>query len=231
MKAVLTEEKATVYGSTDEHSISIATIHKGELLELGKVVRKGGKLFEKKPLRGGLWYPKLNLFYTEKVWVEITLPGDQKGYIEGNTSIFAVKKAALYSKTADLLETANKNGFVIKTLKDGAILTVIGIDKTEEGSWFKVTDENGVTGYLLSTAKLKEIPMYNRDSAKKNMITGLAFLILGGGVAIFNIQSSQSDNTIMLYIAYAIIFFGILQGGQGLAEFVRARRSKDPSKQ
>ena len=147
MKAVLTEEKATVYGSTDEHSISIATIHKGELLELGKVVRKGGKLFEKKPLRGGLWYPKLNLFYTEKVWVEITLPGDQKGYIEGNTSIFAVKKAALYSKTADLLETANKNGFVIKTLKDGAILTVIGIDKTEEGSWFKVTDENGVTGY------------------------------------------------------------------------------------
>lgn len=229
MKAVLTDDQAPVYGSTEDQSITIAMIHRGEVMELGKVIRKGEKFFEKKLISGNLWIPKLNLSSSDKVWVEIFLPGGQIGYIPGSTTIFAIRKAALYSKTAEFRETPSKDGKIIKTLKNKALLTVMAIEKTDEGPWFKVTDENGVTGYLASTAKLREIPEYNKASAKKNIITGLIFLVIGAGLT-FLYSRNQSGATIMLYIGYAVIFFGILQGGQGVMELIKSNKDKNSPK-
>jgi hypothetical protein len=205
MKAIMTDETALVYGSIEDQSISIATIHQGEEMDLGKVIRKKGK-----------------------AWVEITLPGDQKGYIVGETKIFAVRKGQISTKTADLIESPDKSAAVIKTLQHGAILTISGVEKTEEGSWFKAEDETGVTGYISTSAKLKVVPEYTRSGAIRNMLTGLVFIIVGIGLGIMNSQPSAANG--MIYIAYAIVFFGLLQGGQGAVEYFKFKKSAETEK-
>jgi len=205
MKAILTDETALVYNSIEDQTISIATIHKGEEMDLGKVIRKKGK-----------------------VWVEIVLPGDQKGYIVGETKIFAVRKGQISAKTADLVEKPEKSAAVIKTIQHSAILTITGVEKTEEGSWFKAEDETGVTGYISTNAKLKVVPEYTRSGATRNMLTGLVFIIVGVGLAIMNSQSTVNNG--MIYVAYAVIFFGLLQGGQGIVEFFKFKKSAETAK-
>ena len=200
MKAVLTDEQVLVYSSTENQSISIATIHKGEVMDLGKVIRKKGK-----------------------VWVEIALLGNQKGYISGETKIFSIRKGQVITNSADLVETPVKSAVVIKTLQRGAILTISGVEKTEEGSWFKAMDNSGVNGYIATSVKLKMVPEYSRSSAIKNMITGLVFIVIGVGLTVLNLQSQQANG--MIYLSYAVIFFGLLQGGQGLIEFLKAQKA------
>ncbi len=149
MKAILTDGDALVYSSIEDQSISIATVHKGEVMELGKVIRKKGK-----------------------AWVEITLPGDQKGYITGETKIFAVRKGQISTKTADLVERPEKSAAVIKTIQHSAILTITGVEKTEEGSWFKAEDETGVNGYISTGAKLKVVSGFLADTFVEGKLNG-----------------------------------------------------------
>jgi hypothetical protein len=205
MKAILTDEDTLVYGSTEDQSISVATVHKNDEMELGKVIRKKGKVF-----------------------VEITLPGNEKGYIAGETKIFAVRKGQVSTKTADLVDSPNASAVLIKTLQRGTILTINGVEKTEEGSWFKALDDNGVNGYISTSAKLKVVPEYTRSGSIKNMLTGLVFIVIGIGLGLANSRSASAS--ISIYIAYAIIFFGLLQGGQGVVEYFKFKKSEDPSK-
>lgn len=205
MKAILTDEQALVYNSFEDQTISIATIHKGEVMDLGKVIRK-----------------------KKKVWVEIALPGEQKGHIAGDTKIFAVRKAQLTSNTANLVDTPSKLAANVKTFTRGTILTISGVEKNDEGSWFKATDEAGVSGYVISDAKMKVVPESSRSGANRNMITGLIFIIVGIALAVMNGQSQQASG--MVYIAYAVIFFGLLQGGQGVVEYLRVRKNTNPAK-
>jgi hypothetical protein len=174
-------------------------------MDLGKVIRKKGK-----------------------VWVEIALLGNQKGYISGETKIFSIRKGQVITNSADLVETPVKSAVVIKTLQRGAILTISGVEKTEEGSWFKAMDNSGVNGYIATSVKLKMVPEYSRSSAIKNMITGLVFIVIGVGLTVLNLQSQQANG--MIYLSYAVIFFGLLQGGQGLIEFLKAQKAPTQQK-
>jgi uncharacterized protein YgiM (DUF1202 family) len=171
-------------------------------MELGKVIRKKGK-----------------------VWVEIALPGGQKGYISGETKIFSVRKATLISKTADMLESAEKSAAVIKTLLKGAQVTVTAVEKKEDGTWFKSTDDTGTTGYISSAAKLRVVPEYTRPAAIKSILTGLLFIIIGVVLTIMNAKVQQGNG--MIYISYAVVFFGLLQAGQGAVEYYKAGKSTD----
>jgi len=206
MKAILTEESAPVYSSAEDQAISIATIHKDEVMELGKVIRK----------RGG------------KVWVEITLPNDVKGYIVGGTKIFAVRNALIPRNPADLVEAPQKDARVVKTLVRNKIVTVYGVEKNDEGSWFKVTDEDGTQGYISTDAKLRVAPELSRSGARRNLITGLVFIFIGIVLSFMNGQSSQAGG--IVYLAYAVVFFGLLQGGQGAVELYRVRKAEAKTK-
>lgn len=205
MKAILTDEDALVYGSTEDDSISIATVHKGDEVDLGKVIRKKGK-----------------------VWVEIALPGNQNGYIPGDTKIFAIRKGQVSNKTADLVDSPSPTATVLKTLKKGDIVTVNGIEKNDEGSWFKALDDSGANGFISTSAKLKVVPEYTRSGATKNMITGLVFVVIGVGLAIMNFKSASAS--LAIYIAYAVVFFGLLQGGQGVFEYIKANKKQNEQK-
>jgi hypothetical protein len=205
MKAMLTDETTLVYNTIEEQAISIATIHKGEVMNLGKVIRKKGK-----------------------VWVEITLPGEQKGYIGGDTKIFAIRKAQVSSNTVDLLETPSKTATVVKTEKRGTVMELNGVEKNEEGSWFKVVDDAGMVGFISSDTKLRQVPEMTRSSAIRNMLYGFLFIVLGVVFTVMNQKAQASGG--MVYVSIAVIFFGLLQGGQGVIEFLKVRKNSDSAK-
>lgn len=206
MKAILTDESVPVYSSMEENNISIATLHKGDAMELGKVTKK-----------------------KKKTWVEIALPGDQKGYIAGDTKIFTVRKAQLASNSVDVMDALSRAANLVKIYTKGSIFTVTSIEKTDDGNWFKVQDESGLVGYIpTSTAKLKVVPEFTRSGATRNIITGLIFAVIGVVLTLMNTNAQQGGS--MIYISYAVIFFGLLQIGQGAVEYYKATRSKDKPK-
>jgi hypothetical protein len=205
MKAMLTDEQTFVYNTMEEQNISIVTLHKGEVMELGKVIRKKGK-----------------------VWVEISLPGEQKGYISGETKIFAIKKGQVMANSVDLLETPSKSANVVKTEKRGTIMELNGVEKNEEGGWFKVIDDTGTNGYISSDTKMRQVAEPTRSGAIRNMAYGGLFIVLGVVFTILN--QNASANSGMVYISIAVIFFGLLQGGQGVVEFIKARKNNDSAK-
>jgi hypothetical protein len=205
MRAVITDEETLVYGSMEDQTISIATLHKGDALELGKVIKKG-----------------------KVVWVEATLPGDVKGYISGETKIFAIKKGQVSNKSLDLLDTPSKSATVMKTFVKGTILEFNGVEKNEEGTWFSVTDDSGVKGYVTADAKLRQVQEPSKSGAMRDIVYGLVFVILG---LIFTIMNQKSTpNSGMVYISMAVIFFGLLQGGQGVLQYVRWKKTDQASK-
>lgn len=204
MKAILIDEDVHVYSSTDDQSISIATLRKGEEMELGKVSQKN-----------------------RKTWVEISLPGDQKGYIAGDTKIFAIRKTTVAVAAVDLKKTPNEDAETIKTLLKGTSLTVFGVDGTDEsGKWFRVRDEANVEGFIPTPTKLRVQPEVSSSSAVRNIVTGFIFAGIGGFLAFSNSNSGSN----MQWISYAVIFFGLLQLGQGVAEYIRVKREKGKEK-
>jgi uncharacterized protein YgiM (DUF1202 family) len=206
MKAVLTEESTPVYASLDDQTISITTIHKGEIVDLGKVTKKKNK----------------------EVWVAATLENGTKGYIHGDAKIYRVQKGQLTDKSIDMVDAPSKDAVVLKTLVKGAIITITAVEKNDDGSWYHGTDETGATGYIPSSAGLRVAPEFTSGGARKDMITGLVFIVVGAVLAFLDTRNNQSSG--MVFLSYAVIFFGILQGGQGLYEYLIVRK-KEKEKQ
>ncbi len=204
MKAILIDEEVHIYSSTDGQSISIATMHKGDEMELGKVSQKN-----------------------RKTWVEISLPGDQKGYIAGDTKIFQIRKTTVANAAVDLKKAPEENAETIKTLLKGTSLTVFGVEGTDEsGKWFRVRDESNIEGYIPTPTKLRVLPEVSSSSAIRNIVTGFIFAGIGGFLAFSDANAGSN----MQWISYAVIFFGLLQLGQGVAEYIRVKREKGKEK-
>lgn len=206
MKTVLTDEQVLVYSSTEENNISIATLHKGDAMELGKVTKKN-----------------------KKTWVEITLPGNQKGYIPGDTKIFTIRKAQLASKSVDMMDAPSRTANLVKTYTKGATFDVVFIETTDNENWFKLVDQTGQSGYILTTgSKLRVVQESTKSSALRNIITGLIFTVIG--VVMTFLNSNDPTGTSLVYVSYAVIFFGLLQIGQGAVEYYKVIHSKDKPK-
>jgi hypothetical protein len=204
MKAILIDDEIHVYASTETESISVAVLHKGVEMELGKVTQK-----------------------KKKTWVEISLPGDQKGFIPGDTKIFAIRKTTVATPSVDIKKAPSEDSETIKTLVKGSPLTVYGVEGTDEtGKWFKVRDEEKVEGYVPTPTKLRVLPEVSKTSAIRNIVTGFIFAGIGG----FLVFTDSNSGSNMQWIAYAVIFFGVLQLGQGVAEFIRVNREKNKGK-
>lgn len=201
MKAILIDDEVHVYGSMEDDSISIATLRKGEMMELGKVSQR-----------------------KRKTWVEITLSGEQKGYIAGDTKIFAVRRASVASASADMKDAPGPDAKLLKTLVKGSILTVSGVEKNDDGTWYKVTDDAGVEGFIPSSSKLRVVPESTRSGATRNMVTGLIFVVIG--ILLTTSDFGSSSGNTMVMVSYAVIFFGLLQLGQGVFEYFRVRKDE-----
>lgn len=202
MKAILMDDETPVYASIEDNTISIATIHKGEVMELGKVIQK-----------------------KRKSWVEVSLGEEQKGYITGDTKIFAIRKVTVMNPSIDIKESPSDDAPVVKTLLKGSTVTVCGVEKLESGSdWFKVQDDAEMTGFVPTSSKLRVVPELSQSNAVRNMVTGLIFTAIGVFFVVTN--SSASSGSSMVWISYAVIFFGLLQLGQGAFEYYQLLKSK-----
>ena len=202
MKAILMDDETPVYASIEDNTISIATIHKGEEMELGKVIQK-----------------------KRKSWVEVSLGAEQKGYITGDTKIFAIRKVTVMNPSIDVKESPSDDAPVVKTLLKGSTMTVCGVEKLESGSdWFKVRDDAEMTGFVPTSAKLRVVPESSQSNAVRNLVTGLIFAAIGVFFVVSNNSSSSGSN--MVWISYAVIFFGLLQLGQGAFEYYQLYKSK-----
>lgn len=206
MKAILTEESTAVYDVAEDGAAQIATIHKDEEMELGKILRK----------KGG------------KVWVEVTLPNDVKGYILGGTKIFAVRDALIPRSRTELHAGPSKSSRVLKTLERNKTVTVTGIEKNDEGSWFKSTDEDGAFGYISTEVKLRVAPELSRRSAMRNLVIGVLFLVIGIGLTVMDSRPGQSNN--LIYLAYIVIFLGLVQAAQGAFELAKLKKKEAKEK-
>lgn len=202
MKAILMDDETPVYASIEDNTISIATIHKGEEMELGKVIQK-----------------------KRKSWVEVNLGEEQKGYITGDTKIFAIRKVTVMNPSIDVKESPSEDAPVVKTLLKGSTMTVCGVEKFENGSdWFKVRDDAEMTGFVPTSSKLRVVPELSQSNAVRNLATGLIFAAIGVFFVVTNSTSNSGSN--MVWISYAVIFFGLLQLGQGANEYYQLHKSK-----
>jgi hypothetical protein len=198
MKAIIVEDVVRVTSEPNAEAISIFTIKKGEVVETGKVTRK-----------------------KKESWVEVTLPGGQKGFISGATRIFVMRQIELTAET-NLLDKATEDATVIKTCPKGTIFTAVGVEKSDSATWYHVTESEGGDGYINSRSKYRIYQEATVGGGTRLMITGGIFIVLG--VAFLVSSLSQGSNSSSMFLTVGLIALGGVQFVQGFLQWRRAKK-------
>jgi uncharacterized protein YgiM (DUF1202 family) len=204
MRAILTDESAQVYASTEDQTVSIATVHQDEEFEIGKVIHK-----------------------KRQNWVEVTLDSGVKGYLSGDVHLFGLKNVILQDASAELRASADASSEVLKTLKKGDAFYTLGVVKTEEGGWVRVRDASGTEGYIEGKTKIRVLPAATRAEAKKTLILVGVMTLAGIAFALVSALAPQAS-IIYYYLAVGFILFGFMQLVQG---FVQRRQALKQERQ
>jgi hypothetical protein len=203
MKAILTDETTRIFSEPKGDSLSIASVHQGEEMDLGKVIRK-----------------------KKEAWVEITLSNGVVGYIAGSTKIFVIKKVQLLSNTADVYESPSHDAKVVKTFLKKDIFDAVGVEKVDNLDWVKVTDPSGLTGFMRQNVKIKIYNVPSKPAGKKLMITGGIFA--GLGIIIFVsslVQANPLGDSSLLIVGLVVL--GGFQFVQGLMQYRQAVKAEE----
>ncbi len=203
MKGILVDESAKIYAEASDQTLSIATLKKGDEFELGKVSRKN-----------------------KEVWVEVTLPTGQTGFIPGGTHIFQIKKVQMMTPGVVLFDAPNDEARSLKTYEKNDVVTAVGYEKGEAKSWIKVLDNDGTVGYIRSEAKLRLYMEPTKDGGIKQIISGGLFAILGAVFYYMSVKQGQTIDNSMTILNVAIIGFGLLQLVQGIIQLRNAKKNK-----
>lgn len=200
MKAIMVEEVVRVISEPSDEALSVFSLKKGDVVETGKVIRK------------------------KKVsWVAVTLPGGQTGYISGQTRIFVIRLVELSAAT-DVMDAPTENPTVIKTLPKGAVVSAVGVEKNDSGTWYHITDDAGTDGYISSRAKYRMYQEPTVTGGTRLMITGGIFAGLG---IVFLVSSfSQATTSSSLFLVVGLIGLGVVQVVQGFLQRRKAKAKK-----
>lgn len=191
MRAILTDESTQVYATTEDQTISVATLHQNDEFEIGKIFRK-----------------------KRKAWVEVTLDSGVKGFISGDAHIFGLRKVQLVDSSAEMRSEPSATSTLIKTMSKGDIFFTLRVVKNDEGGWVKVRDTSETEGYIIGKAKIRILQTATRVEARKTLILGA---IMAGVGLIFGAISyiAKETSTTTYYLAIGFIVFGALQLMQG----------------
>lgn len=198
MKAIMVEDVVRVTSEPTTEALSIFSLRKGDVVDTGKVIRK-----------------------KKDSWVEVTLAGGQKGFISGNTRIFVVRQIEITSET-ELVAAPVENPKVIKALPKGSVVTAVGVEKNDAGSWYNVKDAEGVEGFITSRAKYRVYQEPTTGGGTRLMVTGAIFAVMGIVFLVTSFQQANSSSTMFLTIG--LIGLGAVQLVQG---FLQWRKAKD----
>lgn len=196
MRASLGDETAPVWQQPEPESISFTSIRKGDEFEIGKVIRK-----------------------KKDTWVTITLDNGVTGYIAGDTHIFSIQDVEAIANDLEIHETASDESPVLTIIPKKTVFTVRGAEKVDEETWYRVDDKEGVKGYLKAGPRLRARPQVTLDGARKLMITGGIFTVVGLILYfIFPAPAGTADNG-MNFITLAVILLGLFQVFQGYMQY------------
>jgi hypothetical protein len=200
MRGILVDETAKLYSEPNNQNLTLATLRKGDEFELGKVIRKKGE-----------------------VWVEVTLPGGQIGYIVGATHIFEIKQVQLLNNQIDLREAPDETSRLIKTYPKNTVLTAIGVENVGAKGWVKVTDKSGNLGYVRGDAKIRVYQVPTKSGGKKLMITGGVFSVFAIAIFVYSSLQPQTGSN-MSVLTVAVLAFGLMQVIQGFMQYRNAKK-------
>ena len=206
MRAKLVDDTVKIYAEPQDQSLSIATLNKDDEFEMGKVTRK-----------------------KKDVWVEVTLPGGQTGYLPGGTKIFTLKKIQTLTDNIELREEANAESPIIKSLPKNSIVTAIGVDNSDSKGWVKILDGEGVTGFVRGDAKIRLYQEPTKEGARKLILTGGAFVIFAAVYYYFTVIATKTASNMQILIA-VIVIFGLIQCGQGVMQLMAYKKLEEEKK-
>ncbi len=198
MKAIIVEDVVKVTSEPSSEAISIFNVKKGDVVETGKVTRK-----------------------KKESWVEVTLPGGQKGFISGATRIFVMRQIELATET-NLMDKPAEDAAVLKACPKGTVLTAVGVEKSDSATWYRVAESNGAEGYINSRAKYRIYQEPTVGGGTRLMITGAIFTFLG--IAFLVSSLSQGNNTSSMFLTVGLIVLGGVQLVQGYMQWRKAKK-------
>lgn len=205
MRAVTTDEQTPVYASTSDQTISIATLHKGEEFDLGKVTK-----------------------VRREAWVEVTLDSGVKGYISGNAKIFGIRKVELQVNSAEMHQEPSSESPVVRALKKGDLFETLRIEENGDERWVRIRDLRNLEGYIAGDTRIKILPPNSRAAAKKTVLIGVA--LLGAGAVVTAISFMGEKNQTTYFLAMGLILFGFMQLMQGGMQYFQTIRQEKKEK-
>lgn len=201
MRATLGDESAPVYQEAVEGSISVTTLRRGDEFEIGKVIRQ-----------------------KKNAWVTVTLENGFTGYITGDTHIFSIQQVESIANDLEMHEAPDPTSPVLSVIPKKTLFTVRGAEKHEEETWYRVQDGEGVDGFIKSGIKLRARPQVTEGSARKMMITGGVFTVIGLILYFLVPPATESGQGDFSFITLALILLGLFQVFQGFMQYRQAKK-------
>jgi len=201
MQAKLMDETAQVVTLDGDEPVLICELRKGDVFDLGKVVKK-----------------------RRVKWTEATLDDGTAGFVHGNVKVFimlraksAKRKLKVYlqpSRSSEVIAMFNKrNEFqLLDTFKEGRI------------AWVQIKDTTGLEGFIDGNAKINvidapETRADKRKAAIKDIKVGAIWFFAGLAITLGTYNAAQGNGGTYL-ITWGAILFGGLQCLKGIINSV-----------
>ena len=201
MRASIGDDSTPVYQEPVSGAISVTSLRKGDEIEIGKVIRKKGE-----------------------TWVTITMDNGFSGYIAGDTRIFSIQQVESIGNDLEMHESPDPSSPVLSVIPKKTVFTVRGSDKYEEDVWYRVTDSEGVEGFVKAGVKLRVRPEVSEAGARKMMITGGIFAAIGLILYFLVPSGAEGGRGDFSFITLALILLGFFQVFQGFTQYRQAKK-------
>ncbi len=196
MKVKIIQETATLYPQPDESSVPVHTLNRGDVGELGGVKKVAGRQ-----------------------WVEMTLLDGTKGYVPGDTHLFALIQAQLNRKT-QLYATADKS-LVKMELPRRSMVNFLDLVEQNGQKWIYIQDSTGNPGYIEASTSITRKDPITKKMGMTNMWVGGAFFVVGVIVTVVSYLTASANSN--YYLCWGAILFGLIQFVQGLVQYLKAK--------
>jgi hypothetical protein len=197
MKARILDPQVKVYSSMDANAVSLTTLPEGTEIEFGGAKRKAGKL-----------------------WVPITLSTGQQAFISAETRIHIIREGALMQNNVELHAEPSSGSLIKSKLALNTKVYILQVVKGDGKDWVQVRDTSGAEGYIPGDTRLRVLQQKTKAAGRKNMITGMMWLI-AGLVIIFSNSAPAAGSSFGL-LGYGAVLFGAVMLISGIVQYMTA---------
>ena len=196
MKFKILQETAPLFTQPDANAGPARMLYLGDMGELGKVRKSGGKQ-----------------------WVEVIMLDGSQGFLPGETRIFSMLRASLNKKTP-LYGVADK-GMVKMELPRRTMVTFLDLVEQNGQQWIYVQDDSGNQGYIEGNTTITRRDPVTKKTGLNNMLVGGGFFVAGLVFTIATYSAASGGGT--YYLCWGAIIFGLIQFIQGLIQYLTAK--------